>query len=149
VLSRVPHGSILGPLLFVIYVNDMPNYLTSNWNLTLFADDSKLYSLLRLSILNTNYKVIFIDHSMPFKLILQMSRKWLPSNFTYNYQLENHQLVCVTNITDLGITISNNSSWELHIEKICAKASKILGLVKCVCDIIEIRIHKLLQTTFH
>ncbi|CAB3993100.1 Hypothetical predicted protein, partial [Paramuricea clavata] len=43
VTSGVPQGSILGPLLFVIYVIDMPNYLTSKSNLALFADDSKLY----------------------------------------------------------------------------------------------------------
>ena len=57
--------------------------------------------------------------------------------------------MCVTNITDLGITISNNLSRELHIKKICAKANKILCLVKRVCgsDIIGIRIRKLLYVS--
>ena len=61
------------------------------------------------------------------------------------YQLEDHQLESVTNI-DLGITISEKFSLELHIEKMCAKANKILSLVKsvCGCDIIDIKIRKLL-----
>ncbi len=95
VTSGVPQGSVLGPLLFVLYVNDMPNYFTSKSNLALFADDSKLYRTITsinsrhelqadLHCLNKWSK----DHSMPFNSlkckILRMSRKRSPSNFAYN-----------------------------------------------------------------
>ncbi|CAB3985895.1 Hypothetical predicted protein [Paramuricea clavata] len=43
VTSGVPQGSILGPLLFLVYVNDLPSCIINNSNIALFADDSKLY----------------------------------------------------------------------------------------------------------
>ena len=49
VTSGVPHGSILGPLLFLVYTDEMPNYLRNDSKLALFADDSKLYIYSRIS----------------------------------------------------------------------------------------------------
>ena len=43
VLSGVPQGSILGPLLFNLYINDMCRNLTDQWMLYMYADDSKIY----------------------------------------------------------------------------------------------------------
>ena len=43
VTSGVPQGSILGPLIFLIYINDLPTYLENNPSIALFADDSKLF----------------------------------------------------------------------------------------------------------
>ena len=45
VLARVPQGSILGPLLFIIYINDLPNRLKSDAKL--FADDTSLFTIVK------------------------------------------------------------------------------------------------------
>ena len=47
VTSGVPQGSILGPLLFLVYINDMPDYVQYNSTMALFADDSKLYKTIQ------------------------------------------------------------------------------------------------------
>jgi hypothetical protein len=52
VTSGVPQGFILGPLLFLIYCNDVQNYIQANSTLALFADDSKLYLLTSLTLVH-------------------------------------------------------------------------------------------------
>lgn len=46
VLSGVPQGSVLGPLFFVIFINDIGNHIDENIHVKLFADDCALYSVI-------------------------------------------------------------------------------------------------------
>ena len=80
--------------------------------------------------------------------VLQMSRKKISYNSTqYSVSHEWSTIESVSHTTDLGVIISKDLSWTRHIEEICSKANKTLGLVKRVCgrDATDISTRKLLD----
>ena len=150
VTSGVPQGSILGPLLFIIYANDMPDCLSGESKLALFADDSKLFrsmsSRSSSATLQSDLNSLFQwneDWKMSFNIskcqVLHMSRKRTPSHTHTNYHLGGQDLQVAIATKDLGVTVSNNLSWSTHIIQMCAKANRTLGLIKRVCgkDIVD------------
>jgi hypothetical protein len=155
VTSGVPQGSILGSLLFVLYVNDVPNYIqyNSTW-ITLFADDSKLFKPILDSTSSYNLQSDLdclqswsLDWGMAFnkskcKVMNISTKKTLIREAMYT--MDNQSLDCVPFITDLGVTVSNDLSWSRHIESIVAKANKTLGLVKRVFkELPDLKVRKL------
>lgn len=126
ILPGVPQGSILGSLLFLRYINDMAVYIKHNSKLPLFAKYSKLYK----TILKQSYSSSFqqdltcltnwcSDWSMSFNTYkcktLNISKKEFHS--VRNYYLCNELLDTVRDITDLGISITDNLHWSSHIER--------------------------------
>ena len=79
--------------------------------------------------------------------ILRISRKKSPSPI-FPYQLDGNVLEHVSDIKDLGVTVSFDLQWTRHIEQTTAKANRTLGLVKRVCrDVGDIRTRRLLYCT--
>ena len=75
---------------------------------------------------------------------LRISRKKLPTP-TFPYKLDGHLLEYVTNMKDLGVTVSCELQWASQIEEITAKANRTLGLVKRICrDVHDVRTRRLL-----
>jgi hypothetical protein len=137
VTSGVPQGSVLGPLLFLIFINDIPNGIKSF--LLLFADDLKL-------IVNANLKDVT---QKDLDLLSEWQKKWLLSFNTTDskckvlsisksgtreninkYYLNDGLLPNVAGEKDLGVNIESNLGWGSHIQSNISKAKQCIGWVK-------------------
>lgn len=134
VLSGVPQGSVLGPILFVLYVSDLSKCLKSNP--TFFADDTKLFNFptTKSDILKTDLKQLELWSSQ--WLLSLNADKCTILHIGYNnpkleYMLNGVTLAKVDTQLDLGVTLSSDLKWSAHIVSIVKKANSVLYLVKC------------------
>ena len=138
VTSGVPQGTCLGPILFLIYINDLPDYIKHS-TLRLFADDSIIYK----TIHNTDdahklqqdinaagqWEQDWLMKFHPNKCnIISTSNK--RTKTTYNYKLHDHTLQQVDASKYLGLTLQKNLKWDTHINNITANANRSLGFLK-------------------
>ena len=135
VLSGVPQGTVLGPLLFLIMISDINKGTTSS-KLVSFADDTRVYSNISEaddcdnlqydlnSIYNWAVHNNMFFNSEKFHYISFSSSLSFNSYNVYanpNMEIINHS----DNVLDLGIFMSSNCSFEFHIQNLCKKCSNI------------------------
>ncbi len=131
VKSGVPQGSVLGPLLILIY--DIPS-LCSFLSVFLFADDAKLIASLNSASENLALQKDLdnlLSWCQSWKLSLNTSNcaymnVSLSSSTNNNYTIGNDTIKTVTEQKDLGILISDSLSLSVHIKQICSKAYRSL-----------------------
>ena len=130
VTSGVPQGSVLGPVLFLLYINDPPNSLTSK--VRLFADDAIVYSEINSisysQILQqdldklTLWEKTWLMKFNPIKCeVLLVTRKRNP--VAYSYSLHNETLRRLSSTKYLGVTICSDLNWNRHISNITGRAN--------------------------
>jgi hypothetical protein len=135
--SSVPQGTVTGPLMFLIFINDLPNNISSH--VRLFADDCILYRNVAgsedASRLQTDLDTLTewqLKWQMEFSAskcyVLRVTHARTPHHFTYT--LNNTRLQETTNHTYLGVNISQDLSWNSHINNISAKANRTLGFIR-------------------
>ena len=138
----VPQGSVLGPLLFLIFINDIP--YASELATWLFADDTSLVASasnlpLLQSIMNTEVEKVQ-DWLLANKLSVHYVRKsqymLINSNLNVrvddnNFELKmgNHVLSRTKTYLYLGLLVDEKLSWANHIDGICKKLSQIAGVI--------------------
>jgi hypothetical protein len=130
ITAGVPQGSVLGPLLFLIYINDITERISGN--IRLFADDTTLFinvddldhdtatinaDLAILSDWAQKWLVSF-NESKTMAMFISNKRNTNPPDLIFN----NVILDTIQQYTHLGLTINSNLTWSSHIQNICAKA---------------------------
>ena len=148
VKSGVPQGSILGPLLFVLFINDMFTCVSKETNMALYADDTKIWREIVISedhfILQNDIDNLYkwsVDNKMNFhpskcKALSLTNQRNILHNlpFTiFHYRLDSVYIEYVTSQVDLGVTLSNKLLWKEHCDKLVSKANSKLGLLMRTC----------------
>ena len=136
VISGVPQGSILGPLLFLIYINDLPSSITSQ--VLIFADDTKCFRQITTTSdtqqLQSDLDSL-LNWSLNNHLSFNISKFVFMSfhcKFDSQYSINGHSLSQSSHCKDLGVIFSNTLLWREHYEMITSKAYKSLGLLRRV-----------------
>ena len=138
VLSGVPQGTVLGPLLFLTYINDLPEYVSKGTHVILFTDDSAIYREIKSP---SDYVILQRDiknlekweenWSMQFHpdkcQLLKVTNKRKPSS--YNYNIHNVEIQETDNANYLGVNVNNKLSWNKHIDNICSKGNRTINFV--------------------
>ena len=149
----VPQGSTLGPLLFLLYVNDMIN-CSSILHFTQFADDTTLgYSCKN-----------FLDLQTILEREVSKVTKWLAANklllnvakthsmlFTFKHNVTNLKIKIndieieeKSTTSFLGVQIDNKLNWKAHISHICKKNSKSIAILRMVRSVFPLNILKMI-----
>ena len=132
IISGVPQGSVLGPILFLLFINDLPDHIKSR--ILLFADDLKLIAnAVNKGIIDEDLKSLEGWEDMwclRFNLdkckVLHISANDNPSN---KYYLDSTELVSTESEKDLGFTMDVKFDFGEHIKASLAKANKMIAWV--------------------
>ncbi len=134
VTSGVPQGSVLGPALFLIFINDLQNIIESI--VRLFADNTKLFTCFK------HHEQVKLQKDLDS--LFQWSAQWQFSfntskckvmhigskNTKHLYTLDNSTLTPVAEEGDLGIYFDQSLKFSIHCAKSASKINSMLGLIR-------------------
>lgn len=153
VTCGVPQGSILGPLMFLIFINDLPLY-TSNVITDLYADDTTLYDVsesiediqinLQLALNNldawckVNGMLVNTDKTKLMLIATPQKRSRLGCD-TLNLKYKNDKLKAIESDKILGVFVDNNLLWSQHVKHLTKKMASNLWLLSKIKGFLSIQ----------
>ena len=137
VTSGVPQGTVLGPLLFLVYINDLPSRATSS--VRLFADDCLLYRVIKghqdaerlqadlnqLQEWEKDWQMLFNPDKCEH---IRITNKRNIIQTSYN--IHGHTLKETTQAKYLGVTIDNKLSWNSHVDQVTKRANQTTAFLR-------------------
>ena len=140
VTGGIPQGSVLGPILFVLFINDLPEQLPNNSNLYLYADGTKIFREIKDDL--GREKLQEDIYSMN-----EWSEKWLlrfhpdkcktmhignnnSEPMSYKLKPDISGMDITTSENDVGVIIDNKLSFDMHIAEKASKANSVVGAIR-------------------
>ena len=157
VRAGVPQGSILGPLLFLVYINDLPDCVSCNVNL--FADDSTIWIEVNDPIAASNKlnEDLSKVHAWATKwhMTLNAEKTEVLTISTKRNKLAYPDLLLdgvvlseVTSHKHLGLTISSDMTWNKHVDRVCKSAGLRLNILRKMSFKLNRRVLELLYIAY-
>ena len=151
----LPQGSVLGPLFFNVFLNDL-SYFILRVSLNAYADDQQLYGA------DSDHEALYarLDHD------LREASQWFringlmanPSKFQalvlgsteqdFSFNIDGQQIQRCDDVDLLGVNIDSKLSFDKHISSICSKVNKQLSVVKRFKHLIGDHIKRRLYNAF-
>ena len=168
--TGVPQGSIIGPLLFLIYMNDI-HIASKQFNFILYADDTNMISPMcsfSSQIALQSNSMTQLSHNINVEL--NNIQEWLSINklslnvkktkfmiFHYrqrnidnlilNLQISSEKIERVAEFNFLGLTVDENLNWNAHIQKASNKISRTLGVMCRLTNFLPLHVLRILYNS--
>ena len=148
----VPQGSVLGPLLFLIYINDLPN-ISKILNFYLFADDTNIYYKSN-SLRDIERTILELQKLYLWLNVNRLSLNIDKTNFLifhpYNKPLKQHVAIKINKkaimekeyIKYLGVLVDSSLSWKYQISSLTKKISRSIGVMYKLIPFFTIKCHE-------
>lgn len=153
IAAGVPQGSILGPTLFILFINDLFQLVNDNTSLLLYADDTAVVlSALSADLLQSNVNTflhLYLQWCSNNGILLNPAKtEYMLFNCdNIVFDIMGLHLNSASAVKYLGLYVDKNLLWKFHVDKVLVKCSQIVGLIKKIVPMVPSCLYKMLYNS--